>query len=275
MRGLPSSGKTYTAKRIASQGGGRVFETDSFFMSQVGSASNSYDFKPELVPKAQAWNFERYKAAIKHGVSPIVVDRGNSLALDSKVYAVYAKHFDYTVRLSEPKSPWWQEIRVLLKYKQENRSALQLWAKKLARMNAKTHKVPVEVILHWMEYWKHDLTVDDIIRYRPEKIPSPMMNKMTLENSHLFGKRAPNSRNADNNNSNNNKVQSSVSRLFDGKSVAATAVLPVESDGAPLIYDDSTGRYRFFSDAEGNKSPADRKPTILWEKTDELLDFIS
>jgi hypothetical protein len=38
---------------------------------------------PEALPAARAWNFNRFQQAVAGGVSPIVIDRGNNLTLES------------------------------------------------------------------------------------------------------------------------------------------------------------------------------------------------
>ena len=59
MRGLPSCGKSYTAKKLTADGG-VVCETDEYFYSQVGSDPQTFDYDKELMPEARRWNFERF-----------------------------------------------------------------------------------------------------------------------------------------------------------------------------------------------------------------------
>ena len=165
MRGLPSTGKSYTAMKLCANSG-VICETDEYFYTQVGDDPDRYDYRKELLPEARRWNFERFKDAVHAGLSPIVVDRGNSLSLDSQVYAQYAVDHGYTVELKEPESEWWQEIRVLLKYKHLTKPALYEWADRLAQMSRATHRVPASTIRDWMDKWKWDLTVEDILSYR-------------------------------------------------------------------------------------------------------------
>lgn len=66
----------------------------------------------------------------------------------------------------EPDSPWWQELRVLLKYKQYvDDELLDAWAKRLADATRETHRVPTATIRHWMNCWCHDLTMEAILNY--------------------------------------------------------------------------------------------------------------
>ncbi len=163
MRGLPACGKSYTARRLAGTAG-VVLETDEYFYTQVGNDPASYDYSDELLPVARQWNLARFRDAISQGLSPIVVDRGNGLNPETREYAAYAVEHGYDVELAEPESPWWQELRVLLKYRQfVDDKLFDDWAKKLADMTRDMHCVPRSTIRHWMSHWRHDLTVEDIL----------------------------------------------------------------------------------------------------------------
>jgi len=164
MRGLPACGKSHRARRLADSDG-IVLETDQYFYTQVGGDPASYDYDADLLPQARAWNLARFHQAISKGITPIVVDRGNGLNPESREYAVYAVENGYEVELAEPDSPWWQELRVLLKYKQHVADDLfDAWARKLADATRDTHRVPAATIRSWMRHWRFDLTVEDILQ---------------------------------------------------------------------------------------------------------------
>ena len=166
MRGLPACGKSHKARRLAGTDG-VVLETDQYFYTQVGDDPGCYDYSDELLPVARQWNFARFKEAISRVVSPIVVDRGNGLNVETREYAEFAVAHDYCVELSEPDSPWWQELRVLLKYKRYVDDALfDTWAKKLAVATRETHRVPTKTIRRWISRWRYDLTVEEILNYQ-------------------------------------------------------------------------------------------------------------
>jgi predicted kinase len=167
MRGLPSCGKSHTARRLAGAGG-LICETDEYFYTQVGTDPTKFNYKRELQQAACDWNFARFCNAVDQGITPVIVDRGNSRSLESKRYAGYAVEHGYRVELVEPDSPWWQEIRVLLKYRRLTRPALYEWAEKLSEMSRSTHRVPASTIRDWMDGWKWDLTVEDILNFEPE-----------------------------------------------------------------------------------------------------------
>ncbi len=166
MRGLPGCGKSFTAKVLASEKG-VVLETDEYFYTQVGEDPTHYDYRQERLDDARRWNFERLKNAVAAGVSPIVVDRGNGLNSETQVYALHAVENGYRVELKEPDSEWWQELRILLKYKELTRPVLYQWADWLADQSRRRHRTPASTIRHWMDTWRHGITVEDILNYRP------------------------------------------------------------------------------------------------------------
>ncbi|GAA5505792.1 hypothetical protein Rcae01_01239 [Novipirellula caenicola] len=165
MRGLPGCGKSHLARRLAA-GKGVVLETDQYFYSQVGDDPASYDYSEALLPAARQWNFERFRQAIRHAATPIVVDRGNGLNLETRRYVALAYEHGYRVELAEPDSSWWLELRVLLKYQRYvDRELLDAWAERLAESTRQDHRVPAATIRHWMSHWRHDLTVDQILAW--------------------------------------------------------------------------------------------------------------
>lgn len=168
MRGLPSSGKSHTALDLAGDSG-VICETDAYFYSQIGDDPQRYDYQAELLEAAREWNLARFKAAVQEGISPVIVDRGNGLSRSTQVYAEYGVANGYEVQLREPDSEWWQEIRILLKYRKYTRPLLRQWAEVLAAMSKNTHRVPVAVIWRRMESWQFNLKVADILNYTPDK----------------------------------------------------------------------------------------------------------
>jgi hypothetical protein len=172
MRGLPSCGKSFKAKELAANGG-LICETDEYFYTQVGNDPTRFNYRKELQQTACDWNFDRFCRAVDDGINPIIVDRGNSRSLESRRYVRYAVQHGYRVEMVEPDSWWWQEIRVLLKYRHLTRPALYEWAEKLSEMSRQTHRVPASTIRDWMDGWKWDLTVEEILNFEPEPEPEP------------------------------------------------------------------------------------------------------
>jgi hypothetical protein len=164
MRGLPSCGKSFTARRLVGEEG-IVLETDEYFYLLVGDDPASYDYDEKRLPAAQRWNFDRFTRAIAQKISPIVVDRGNGLNRETQRYALHAVENGYRVVLQEPESDWWLVIRELLRDKESNDRQLSEWAERLAERSRATHRVPSATIYRWMKAWKPDLTVDEILEY--------------------------------------------------------------------------------------------------------------
>lgn len=165
MRGLPGCGKSHRARQLAGESG-MVLETDVYFYTQVGDDPAAYDYDAALLPTARQWVFEKFQQAISEGTSPIVLDRGNGLNPETRRFAVYAVEQGYQVELAEPDSPWWQELRVLLKYKPYvAEEVFDHWASHLADRTRDGHRVPADTIRRWMKHWRSDLTVEAILSY--------------------------------------------------------------------------------------------------------------
>ena len=130
--------------------------------------------------EARRWNLERFKQAVDAGRSPIIVDRGNSRCVESQRYARYAVDRGYKVELKEPESECWQQIRALLQNKHANKEILFEWADRLQKMSRSTHRVPASTIRRWMGKWKYDLTIEDILNYRPPKEQKNSRGRDTL-----------------------------------------------------------------------------------------------
>jgi len=171
MRGLPSCGKSTTAQKLKGKNG-IVLETDEYFLSQVGENKNEYNFDEKLMPIAREWIIERYHKALAEGISPIIVDRGNSLNQLSYHLATAAIRAGYQVTFAEPESPWWTKIRELLKDKKKNQHLLLNWAKKLqhrSRNEPPYHRVALKDILRLMQYWHSDLTIEFVLKHFSDK----------------------------------------------------------------------------------------------------------
>jgi hypothetical protein len=145
-----------------------VCETDEFFHFRVGNDPEVYDFRPDLMDEARDWNFGRFRRALEQGLSPVIVDRGNSLSAETRRYAELAVDRGYRLELREPESEWWREIRVLLKYRSYTKPVLYAWAEQLAELSKPTHGVSLERILRQMATWKWDLSVEDILAFGSE-----------------------------------------------------------------------------------------------------------
>lgn len=165
MRGLPSSGKSFTANSLAGTTG-KVFSTDEYFYKMIGKDPTVYTFNPRFLADAHKWNLLRTRRAIDEmaqngSPSPVIVDNTLTQPWEGYNYVIYAQAYEIEVEIAEPTSDWWQEIRLLLYDKRSNKATLKEFAKELAKKN--THNVPFFSIEKMMWRWQNDLTVADII----------------------------------------------------------------------------------------------------------------
>jgi hypothetical protein len=160
MRGLPSCGKSHTAKYLT-RNSGVICETDAYFLTEVGDDPTCYNYDASLLQTARDWSYQTFKSAVRQNRSPIVVDRGNGLHSETRRYVRRALRHNYRVQLVEPSSRWWPKIRHSLERKQT--SLYPWWARFLARKSRLTHRVSARKILQRMKRWNPDLTIDDIL----------------------------------------------------------------------------------------------------------------
>lgn len=181
MRGLPSCGKSWTAKHLAAQEGGEVFEFDSFFVRSApdSDATPTFRWDRKLLPDARKRQFERVSLAIGEGISPIVVDDDHRPGPTAKAIVVHALANGYCIEFAEPSSPWWKTIRCLLENKSENTTALGEWAQKLCRMSATNHRVSLRAFVARMDRWKNDMTLHDILAWGENDSTSTDKNERT------------------------------------------------------------------------------------------------
>jgi len=165
MRGTPSSGKSFAAKKLADETGGKIFSTDDFF----GTSPEEYKTN---TAKAMADNRMGYYhmqnqmnviQAMKRGESPLIVDNTNTTKKEMAPYVLAAKKFGYAVRFVEPsdiQAPWMRfGIPEILKTKDPNR--LQWAASKLAFKSKDTHNVPQNVILKMLARFEPEPRLGD------------------------------------------------------------------------------------------------------------------
>lgn len=157
MRGLPSSGKSFLARELAVDG--VLCETDRYLREPSLLERDECSME-----EARQANLNRFKQALVEGQTPIVVDRGNGLNEETYAYVVAALEYGYDVRLVEPDSPWWREIRTLLRYRPETLPILEAWATALARINESTNGVSRETILDWLDGWIADLSTAELVQ---------------------------------------------------------------------------------------------------------------
>lgn len=165
MRGLPWCGKSTRAKELAGENG-QIFSTDEFwYVVNKPDQPDEYSFNPRFLAQAHKWNQLRAQRRIDMGDSLLIIDNTNTTAKEFCCdYARYAHWQDYKIRIEEPTSPWWLEIRELLRNKRANKKALKDWAVKLAEGSQETHNVPAFAIEKMMFRWECDLSPEAVIQ---------------------------------------------------------------------------------------------------------------
>lgn len=156
MRGLPGSGKSHLAQKLAADSNvagvrEEVFSTDDFF-----TKDGKYNFILKLIGVAHAWNQDRAKAAMKAGVDRIYIDNTNTQAWEMKPYAEAAIAEGYKVLIIEPDSPWWRNFNSLM-----SEPSKQAFCEDLARRNK--HGVPADIIRKMMDRWEFNVKLEDIL----------------------------------------------------------------------------------------------------------------
>lgn len=91
MRGLPGSGKTTLARKLAEQENAVIFATDDFWM-----VDGRYCFDPTKLPDAHNWNIVRTEEVLKKDQS-VVVDNCNTKRVYMQPYLDLAARYKATV----------------------------------------------------------------------------------------------------------------------------------------------------------------------------------
>ena len=163
MRGLPSSGKSYTARQLTVNGG-LICETDEYFYQNRPQTIDHYHYSDDRLQIARDWNFTRFITALKSGVTPIVVDRGNSLDFETQRYVKSAIAHHYKPILREPTSPWWLDLRnVLQSIETADTQILEHWVDQLYQKNRFTHRTSRDTIRQRMLQWQWNLSIQEIL----------------------------------------------------------------------------------------------------------------
>lgn len=122
MRGLPGSGKSYLAREIVEKSTKSnnyvhyIFSTDDFFITRSGN----YNFNPQKLGDAHAWNQHRVWMQIMQGTSPIIIDNTNACMWEMKPYATMAVSMGYVIEIIEPFTCWAFNVKELHVRNQHN-----------------------------------------------------------------------------------------------------------------------------------------------------------
>lgn len=137
MRGIPGSGKSTIACRLAGCGSYATHSTDALCM-----VDGEYQFDAELAPQRHAQNLENFKASLEKGVDVVIVDNTNVKVQQYEPYVTAAQAAGYHVAFVELLHPTLDEA--------DERNA---------------HGVPRDVINQMMLDWEpsqHCATVDAV-----------------------------------------------------------------------------------------------------------------
>ena len=157
MKGLPGSGKSHTAAKIAaSLPDCVVFSTDEFFMKD-----GVYTFQRKFLGDAHHWNQMRFQRAVENLTPNIIIDNTNVTISELKNYSDYAHYQGYDLTIAEPTSEWWLEHRHMFYSKKANRVALRKFAQLLGEKN--THGVPFWSIERMIWKWQ-ETSVSDLLK---------------------------------------------------------------------------------------------------------------
>lgn len=152
MRGVSGSGKSTTARRIASDRGGVIFSTDDFF-----EKDGRYVFDPRMLPTNHRMNQERAEDAMRAGISPIIIDNTNTEAWEMKPYVRSAIENGYEVEIVEPGSPGFPDLDFdEIMRRQETRGDKRL---------------PEGAVRRAMDRYQRNLSVQDILDSRSPHRP--------------------------------------------------------------------------------------------------------
>ena len=105
MRGVPGSGKSYAASRIARDNNMIVCSTDDYFM-----VDGEYRFDPKKLGEYHNLNFKRVEALVQKG-KKVVVDNTNTKLWEFEKYITLARNYGYEVIIIEPNTPWCRDAK--------------------------------------------------------------------------------------------------------------------------------------------------------------------
>jgi NEDD4-binding protein 2 len=154
MRGVPGSGKSYRALQLVGCKD-NIFSADKWFSPTENPDEYKKNWKAEKLFAAHSWCQTSLGKAMEKGITPLAVDNTNIKPRDIKPYIALAEKHKYIPIIEESQSPWWLEIRQLMK--DDKKEDIAQWAKKLAEgfdyngvVIKNVHGVPEETILRML-----------------------------------------------------------------------------------------------------------------------------
>jgi predicted kinase len=93
LRGLPGSGKTSLARKLAARSAdAKICTEDKYHWSGGEDGAGEYQFRPELVFLAREWCTKEIRTHIKHGINLVILDNHNARI------SMYEDHIQYAVK---------------------------------------------------------------------------------------------------------------------------------------------------------------------------------
>lgn len=108
MRGLPGSGKSYLAEKLAEETGASIYSTDNWFTNGVGE----YVFDGSKLGEAHEATQTAVGEAMARGESTIIVDDTNTRFWEMAPYFQLAGAYRYTVETRIPDTDWAWDVEV-------------------------------------------------------------------------------------------------------------------------------------------------------------------
>lgn len=106
MQGVPGSGKSTAAKRIANISGGYGLSVETCSADDYHMVGDKYDWKPENVGKAHKSCQNKFLQALKNNVNFVIVDNTNVRERDVQLYLDMAHEYGYLTTIIRPDTPW-------------------------------------------------------------------------------------------------------------------------------------------------------------------------
>lgn len=150
MLGVPGCGKSYTVNQLCEQVEDTVVASaDDFFDALPGGYK--VNWKASLLHIAHSKCRSKAEEAMEAGVSQVIIDNTNLRIKDVKPYVNKALECGYEIKVVEPSSPWWKEIRAGLLDNPTDKQ-FEDWATILTEKNL--HGVPHETLVRMLKSWK-------------------------------------------------------------------------------------------------------------------------
>ncbi len=142
MRGIPGSGKSTKAKKLAGALG-QIFSTDDFFCL---NKDQEYRFDGSKLGKAHQWNQRRSLEAIKADIPIVVIDNTHTTIREMRSYTPHielAHRMGYEIRIEEADTDWAFDVDVLF--------------------IKGTHNVPKKHLQKMLDRYAKDVKLEDIL----------------------------------------------------------------------------------------------------------------